>query len=299
MSGTRVRRIAGLAAVTTALIAGTAHAATLQVRPNKPNALQKAIDKADPGDKLAVHRGRYKESVEVDKRLRIIGVSKVRPVVDATCDSEITIDVTHGGVRLRHLKARGAQFEATVSPGFTINFVGIPTGTVRDVAVQESCPGSAEYGINLTDTGNLRILDNHTYGGYTDAGIYVGNITDTRGKTLLVRGNISNGNNRGAIIEDSFLPAAEIVVHDNFLHHNNITGEGTPDGLFIRNSDGGRYIDNRANRNGKYGILVDATSDNNVFIGNTAINNGLAELDFVDNGMDNCGSGNSFPIDPC
>ena len=50
------------------------------------------------------------------------------------------------------------------------------------------------------------------------------------------------------------MPEANIVVRDNFTHGNDLPGLSAPAGILVRRSDGGRYIGNRANRNGDYGI---------------------------------------------
>jgi parallel beta-helix repeat protein len=297
MSRASTGRVAVVVSLAAALaLAGTAQAAILQVRANKPDALQKAINRADPGDKLEVHGGRYRETVVVTKRLRIVGVSKRRPVVDGTCDTPTTIDVVRRGVTLRHLKVKGAEQDG--GPGYTVSFSAVATGTIRDTVLEQSCALSPEYGINVFGSGPIKIIDNHAYGGFEDAGIYVGTITDTLGKTLLIKGNESNGNNRGLIVEDSFGEDVDIVVRENSFHDN--AAEGVTDdqgGMFLFNVSGGRYIDNRFNDNAAFGIDIAASSSNNVFTDNVATGNG--DEDLHDLGTGNCGSGNSFSIDPC
>ena len=175
-----------------------------------------------------------------------------------------------------NIKVKGATEDG--GPGYTVNFIGVPTGTAHDLRVEQSCEAadSPQYGINLFDAGNIQITDNRTYGGFRDAGIYVGSISDTRGKQLLVDGNESDGNNRGIIIEESDSSDQTIVVSNNNVHDNDSTPGITdkPTGIYIHDSDGGLYDNNTVNDNGAFGFDIDEPSENNVFIDNTATGNG-------------------------
>ena len=291
------KRIVGIGSVVIALAcAGTVQAATINVKP-KPDALQKAIDKAKKGDTLLVQDGVYREDVRVTKPLDIIG-DEGRPTITGQCDEDIIIDVQSRGVTLEHLKVKGAT-EAG-GPGYTVNFIGVPTGTAHDLKVEQSCEpeDSPQYGINLFDAGNIQITDNRTYGGFRDAGIYVGSISDTRGKELLVDGNESDGNNRGIIIEESDSNEQTIVVSNNEVHDNDSTPGITdqPTGIYIHASDGGLYDNNTVSDNGTYGFDIDAPSDDNEFFDNVADGN---DVDFNDQGSGSCGSGNSFSLPAC
>jgi parallel beta-helix repeat protein len=290
--------LAGPIVLAAALLAGQADAATIKVKPG-PNAIQKAVDKADPGDRLLVKRGTYREDVLVDKRLRIIGKGGKPPVINGRCRTDRTIDVVADGVTLRHLKVKGA--ESDPGSGYTVNLIGVESGTFRDLVLKESCDANpAYYGVNVFDTGALAITGIEASGGFVDAGIYVGSIGDAGSKPFRIARNEAFGNNIGILIEDS-VAEANILVRDNSTRGNDLPGLSTPAGILVRRSDGGRYFDNVANRNGEYGIhLLDDggnTSDDNMLNGNTASSNGVE--DFFDEGTGNCGSGNSFPIDPC
>jgi parallel beta-helix repeat protein len=279
-----------LAAAAAALLApGAASADAINVHPG-PHAIQDAIAAASAGDTLRIHDGAYHESPRVTKSLTLKGVGG-RPTINAGCDDDVALDVQHRGVSIKHLQVQGA--EEGPGPGYTINFIGIATGSVDDTVVKETCGGDAEYGINIFDSGNLKITDNHPFGGFADAGIYVGGISSTRDHTLLVKGNEANGNNRGIIIEDSFDSDVDIKVVDNHTHDNTRGGEGTPSGIFVHNSDHGLYKNNTTDDNGDYGIHVDPPSDDNAFIDNSSHGNGTS--DFFNEGSGNCdGGGNSF-----
>jgi nitrous oxidase accessory protein NosD len=289
--------VAGAAAaiaLSAGILASPAAANELNVHPGQ-RTLQRAIHRAQNGDTLRIHRGHYHGAVVVDKRLRLVGVSKRRPVIDGDCASHFTVEVNHGGVLLRHLKVIGADdsFESA-----EVDFSFEPSGTARGLVLGDRC--DADYGINVYRGEAIHVLDNRG-SGFDDSGIYIGGIVSTGGGALLVSGNHMRGNNRGVIVEDS-VESTDIKVLDNTLSENDIPpGEGTPSGIFVHNSDGVRFARNRLDGNGDgsegYGIQLDSNSDGNRLFGNRARGNDTRNL--LDEGSGNCGAANSFPIAPC
>jgi parallel beta-helix repeat protein len=272
------------------LLAPAAGAKTIDVHPRGPasHPLQRAINRADAGDRIRVHHGRYRESIAVTKRLEIFAArDERRPVIDARCLDSVVIDVQANGVALDGLKAVGS------ADAFTVNFVNVGFGRVNDMRLVNTC-GRALYGVNVYGKGAIRITNNSARG-YRDAGYYVGSIGSTGKRTLLIRGNRASGNNRGVIVEDS--AGVDIRVIDNVLNRNTIGGEGIPSGIFVHNSDRMLFSGNRTNDNGVYGIHVDATSDDNVLRDNRSAGNRTAN--YFDAGTGTCGSGNSFPLPAC
>jgi hypothetical protein len=289
-----LRRGLFVAAMAASMMAGQAQADTIHVRPGK-NAIQKAVNRADPGDRLAVRKGVYREDVEVDKRLTIVGKDRRPPVIDGRCKTDRPIDVLADRVKLSNLKVKGARGSIT---GHAVDVTGVGSVKLRDLVLRESC-GGAYYGINVAGAGPTTITGVRVSGGFVDAGIYVGSIGNLGPRQLFVARNEAFGNNVGILIEDAG-PDANIVVRNNSAHGNVHSGPSTPAGILVRRADGGRYVGNRTNRNGEYGIvLVDegAQPAANVLVDNTAFGNGTAP--FLDDGSGSCGSGNSFPIDPC
>jgi parallel beta-helix repeat protein len=287
------RRILLAALITAALAApAAAEAKTIDVHPQGPatNPLQRAINRAHPGDRIRVHHGRYRQAIHVDKRLEIFAAKdERRPVIDARCYDSIVVDVEANGVSLDGLKIQGS------ADAFTVNFINIARGRVNDLKLVNTC-GQALYGVNVYGEGAIRITNNDARG-YLDAGYYVGSINTTGGGTLLIRDNKASGNIRGAIVEDSFDKDVDIRVLGNDFHDNTIEGEGIPSGIFVHNSDHTMIANNRTDDNGVYGIHVDPQSDDNVIDDNHASGNGTAN--YFDEGAGNCGAGNSFPIPPC
>ena len=272
------------------LLPSAADAKTIDVRPQGPavNVIQKAVNRAHPGDRIRVHHGTYRGSVTVDKKLSIFGArGERRPKLDARCRDSVVVDVDVRGVALSGLKVVGS------ADAFTVNFTNIASGRVDDLRLVNTC-GQALYGVNVYGRGAIRITDNHARG-YLDAGYYVGSIGSTGKRALVIKDNTASGNNRGAIVEDS--SGVDIRVIDNVFDRNTIGGEGIPSGIFIHNSDGMLFAGNVTRDNGIYGIHADAESDDNLIRDNQSSGNGTA--DFFDEGTGNCGSGNSFPLPAC
>jgi parallel beta-helix repeat protein len=290
--GRRQILLAALTIAALAAVPAAARAKTIDVHPQGPatNPLQRAIDRAAPGDRIRVHHGRYRKAIEVNKRLEIFAArNEKRPVIDARCYDSIVVDVQANGVSLDGLKIIGA------SDVFAVNFFGIDRGKVNDLRLVNTC-GRAEYGVNVFDGGAIRITDSDARG-FLDAGYYIGGIQSTGNGALVLANNTASGNNRGAIVEDSFDNDVDIRVLGNDFHDNTIEGEGIPSGIFVHNSDHTKIADNRTDDNGVYGIHVDPQSDDNVIDDNHAAGNG--QENYFDEGTGNCGAGNSFPIPPC
>jgi nitrous oxidase accessory protein NosD len=283
-----VRRIgAALVVLGCLAVAAPAQAMTIGVRASGPHPITDAIAFAKNGDTLAIHRGVYHEAVVVDKRLTLRAAGKHRPVIRAGCGPENAIDMTHAGVVLDHLKVRGGS-------SHTVNIANQPSGVIRDLHVRNVC--DALYGINLSATGHVRVEGNNA-SDYLDSGVYVGEISDTAGGTLLISGNVLLQNDRGVIIEDS-LGSTDIEVRHNFLEDNVGTSfDPAQLGAYVLNSDGVVFRHNQSDFNGQFGYFVDSNSDHNRFFDNTAAHNGTSA--FHDEGTENCGSGNSFSILPC
>jgi parallel beta-helix repeat protein len=291
----RARTLLAAAAVLigAATFTASASAKTIDVKPKRPGAIQKAIDDAARGDTLRIHEGRYIGAISVDKKLTLKRAKgEKRPVIDGGCETAYTVDVDGNGVTFRGLKVVGAAEGFGPFPS-AVNLIAIETGVIDDLVVRNTC-GSAEYGINVFQGGHIEITDNSAEG-FHDAGVYVGAIQDTSRGPLIVAGNVASGNNRGVIVEDSF--GVDIRVIDNELSDNGLSGVGTPSGIFVHNSDGTLIRENVTNRNGDYGIHLDGGSDNTLLVGNVAKGNGTSN--FFDEGSGNCGSKNSFTLPAC
>jgi nitrous oxidase accessory protein NosD len=287
-----------------ALVAGVAGSAqptggatrTFHVRPG-PGAIQRAIDRAHAGDVLLVHPGHYRESPVVSKPLTIRGVGPRRPVIDGRCEGLSTIEVQANRVTLRRLKVVGAAADPGGAPftGFEIDIVFKRNVQVRNSVLRDTC-GDADYGINVYGGARIVLAGNRATG-FSDAGIYVGSILDA---PILVENNITPGNNRGILIEES--DPGTVIVRGNRSNGNSLEGESpTPTGIALADADGIVVRGNITRGNSDYGIHLSehlgSGSDDNRLFDNISSGNGVSE--FQDDGSGNCGSGNSFSIPPC
>lgn len=268
----------------------------IHVRPGA-GAIQRAIDRAHAGDVLLVHPGHYRESPIVSKPLTIRGVGPRRPLIDGECQGLSTIDVRSNRVTLRRLKVIGAAADPGGAPftGFEVDIVFRRNVEVRKLVLRDTC-GDADYGINVYGAGRVVLAGNRATG-FSDAGIYVGSISDG---PILVENNRTPGNNRGILIEES--DPGTVVVRGNRSNGNSLAGESlTPTGIALADADGIVVRANITRDNGDYGIHLGehfgSPSDDNRLFDNVASGNG--GTDFQDDGNDNCGSGNTFSIPAC
>jgi parallel beta-helix repeat protein len=272
-------------------LTASASAATIEVTPG-PNAINKAIDKAHNGDLLRIHDGTYPGAVTVDKRLILRGVNG-RPVIDARCNDRAAVKVDSSGVTLDHLKVVGAGENTSQGPyPSEVDMRDVRSGTVHDVFVRDTCglQRGAEYGVNVFNSGPVEVTDVIAGGGFSDAGIYIGGITDTGGEALLVARNYAFNNHQGIIIENS--SGGLIQVAHNRVNDNAGPGtEGSRAGIFLNNSDRVRLRDNTVRDNGEFGVNISPGSDHNFLFENTITGN---PTDVNNQGSANCGSGNTF-----
>jgi parallel beta-helix repeat protein len=200
-------------------------------------------------------------------------------IVDGTCSAADTILIKGDGVTIRGLRVIGAGV------GFApkeIDFVGVTSGRVLDSVVEDTC-GNAEYGVNVFNSGSIRVIRT-TATGFADAGIYIGQITSTQFGPLLLSDNDTYGNDRGIIVENS--AGGQILVRSNSVHDNATTG------IWITNSDRVRIQRNIVRDNGDAGIELDSFSDRNMVRQNVAQGQTYDLANHGGNG--NCFLGNTY-----
>jgi parallel beta-helix repeat protein len=261
----------------------------IDVRPG-PNAIANALDRADDGQVLRIHTGHYEEAVTIEKRVKLVGVGRRRPVIDAGCATPTTVTVLADRVRLRRLKVVGAD------TGDEVAFAEVSGGVANDLVVRDTC--DALYGINVFNTGPIEIRRSRALG-FDDAGFYIGEITSTGGGVIRLRGSQSHRNHRGLIVENS--SGGEIRVIRNQFHANAVAvGLSPPTGVLINNTDGVFVEANTMSDNGMFGLHLSPGSDRNVIDRNAFFGN---PVDIENQGSGNCGSGNEFTtgdgLPPC
>ena len=252
-----IKSLALAVAVLAGFAFGTAGAAARPRNPSAvidvfpgPNAIASALAGASSGDTLNIHTGIYNEHFTVSKADITFQAAGDGPVtVDGGCTSTWTINVTADGVTITGLRVIGGNF-------YAITFNGVDGGGVFSSSVRDTC-GGAEYGINVFNSGSLKILGNRA-SGFGDAGIYIGAVNFGRST---FKANDSFGNNRGIIVENS--ASGTILVVSNNTHDNDTTG------IWITNSDGVTVRANTVTNNNNSGIQLDIFSDNNTVTHNT------------------------------
>ena len=255
-----------------------------------PGVIGAAIDAVAPGGTIRIHKGRYRESLLIEKPgVKLVAAGRGRPTIDGRCEFPSAITIHSGGVTLKGLKIVGGRAFANV------DFNGAPSGRAQGLRLRNTC--DAEYGINAFATGAVQITDNRA-SGFTDAGIYVGGVSSTPNGTLLVGDNETFANNKGVIVEDS--AGGDILLRSNEIHDNDIPGIGEQVGIYLHAGDGVRIESNRISRNGAVGLQLTPDSDDNRITDNEITAN---PTDVLDEGIGNCGSGNTFatggPLAPC
>src|SRR4051794_7510253 len=286
-----------IVAATLAAGAGGSTAApsrVIQVHPGL-NAITKAIHQASAGDTLRIHAGTYHEALTIDKPLRLKAAGDIGPhIVDAGCKANDAIHVTSGGVVIYGLSVKGAGSGFGDYPA-EIFFDQTRSGRAAYDHVIDSC--DAEYGISAFNTGPVKVTENEARD-FSDSGIYIGSISNTYGRPLIVGHNGADFNSRGIIVEDSNGPSTRIVITHNGMGANRIAGdEGPSDGLYLTNSDHVKILHNLAKGNTGSGFHADKNSDHNLFKNNVAVRNGAGKL--LDEGRGNCGRRNNFPLPHC
>jgi parallel beta-helix repeat protein len=243
-----------------------------------PNAINEALDIAQPGDILNIHVGVYPEEVDITVDGVTLQAAGDGPVtIDGTCSVTVTVDVRAEDVTLRGLRVVGASGSVPIEIDFSL----VSSGRVADSIVRDTC-GFALYGINVFAGGSIRIVGN-TAVGFEDAGVYVGGISSTPHGPMVIRDNEVIRNKYGILVEDS--AGGTILVGENDVHDNRTTG------IWLHDADGTRVGGNLVLDNGPEGIEADSDSTGNLIRSNTVLGH---NLDLIDGNGQNCWVDNTY-----
>ena len=259
-----------------------------------------AVAKAPPRSTVIVRRGAYKESVKVNKRLRLIGVH--RPVIDATGNAN---GIRISGPGAAHSLVQGFVVERANEEGIlamrtmriTIqnnlvrqNDLGAatphPTG---ECAPQGQVPGDCGEGLHLMSVTRSRVLNNRVT---RNAGGIL--LTDELGPTahnLLRRNRVYRnpydcgitiaGHNNKAVQSGKLMPSVAGIYKNrilrNFSDANGLRGEGA--GILLATAGPGTAVysnlvsGNTANGNNLAGITLHSHAPGDYLNGNRIIEN--------------------------
>ena len=206
-------RLAATAFVAALALAGAAEARTWHVRPGPAaeEQLQTALISAQPGDTVAIARGRFditgSLSLDVD-RVTVRGEGQDRTILSFSRQSRGAegLLVTSDGVTLRDFAVENARGDAIkVRDCDGITFHG-----VRAEWTAGPSTSNGAYGLYPVNCSNVLIEDSIARGA-SDAGIYVG-----QSRNIIVRDSLAEHNVAGIEIENSF----NADVFNNTAQHN-------------------------------------------------------------------------------
>jgi len=147
------------------LAAPLAESRTTEVKPGR-GTLQRAVDRAAPGDRLELRRGgHYRGGLVIEKPLTIRGPRDGRlALVDGRCREAYTMLVLAGGVTLDRLRVTGAADEVAAQyGGAEVNFIEGGHGRATNLKLAEGCSGT-QYGINVFDSEDVTTSQNRISG---------------------------------------------------------------------------------------------------------------------------------------
>lgn len=247
--------------------------------------IQELIDHAKAGETVKIQSGTYKESITIDKPIKVIGEGEVRIISDGenpaltiknrgasvqdviveNTRSEFAVFVTGSNHLLQNITVKTAKIGVRLNEASKI--------VVKDVKV-EGLPGAQKVGngIDLFQA-KENIIENNTVSGIRD-GIYVessgankitGNTVSNSRYGLhfmytqdnIVRGNTFTNSHTGSMIMVSYNELYE----NNYLLENrkNVNSQG----LYLYDVHDSMFKDNHINDN-RIGIMIDNSFTNTI-----------------------------------
>ncbi|MCB0405014.1 MAG: right-handed parallel beta-helix repeat-containing protein [Bdellovibrionales bacterium] len=232
----------------TLLSTGVTSAATLSVKPGR--SIQKAIQKASPGDTIEVYPGEYRESLVIDKpNIKLVGriENGAWPILNGEGKRNDGVIASGSGFQIE-------QFYIQRYKGNGVMTQGADNVVIRKLIVADT----GIYGIYPTRGKHVLVEDTVSWG-IADAAIYIGmcDYVDVRrnevfknvagieienSRHALVEANLAYNNSSGILVFTlPGLPVKDgydVVVRDNFVVANNHPNFGA-DGSLVANVPAG------------------------------------------------------------
>lgn len=249
--------------------------------------IQAAINAAEPGDTVHVYPGSYREVIEIDKNVRVLGVGDRSQILLRQVPGEAIVWFGGGNGMIANMsigEVRGDHHAIDVSAGApTIENVDVsgmdyPLIRIRDGAnpsvLRNSIHGAETNGIMVLDGGRGRIEDNDIF----DLGFV--SVWITGNSDPMVRNNrIFDGRQDGILVQENAAGTIEgNQIYDNLqagvttqsggrprVIGNTITGNGYQ-AIWIQAGGRGRFENNdlRGNASGAWFIETDAGTIQNI-----------------------------------
>jgi parallel beta-helix repeat protein len=268
------------------IIPGSALEAKITVEPGE--SIQSAIDQAIPGDTIEVKSGTYEESINVNKRLALIGVDtgKGAPLIEGVL---ITADHSEfNGFRVSNHAWFGIAVNSN-SSNITDNEVEACMGGIflkgvhgnlvarNDVKVVcESWYGllSGSFSLGGGDGIQLNYSSNNIIQDNTVANGFIGIYLDTSSNNLVV-GNNASGNTNGI----GLFSAIANTIQDNLIRKNSDDGLG-----LVKFSNDSIITGNTVEDNGDLGIWLKDSSHNTIYLNNFRNDKNAQSMDYHSHG---------------
>jgi len=249
-----------------------------KIRVGPRESIQTAIDLASPGDAIEVESGVYDESLEVTKKLSLVGLDtgKGAPkiisvtIVADNCELkgfEVSNSELFGiGVNSNSNKITDNKFESCADCIILNDAHGnyVARNDARIICQGQGLPGllglmigNGGDGIHLINSINNTILNNSVSDGFI--GIYL----DHSDRNLIESNNaVDNSNGIGSYFSKGN------TIKDNIIKRNAVDGIG-----FLKFSNGSIIRGNLVESNGRYGIFFQDSSHNLVYLNKLIRNN--------------------------
>ncbi|MEM3773463.1 MAG: NosD domain-containing protein [Candidatus Bathyarchaeia archaeon] len=208
------------------------------------NTIQKAINVANPGDKIFIRNGIYYEHVIVNKSVSIVGESRNYTIVDGN-KTGTAIEITANYVNIRRLTIRNGYFTPHVTSG--IKIYQSNNVTLNDCIITQN-----DLGILIYHSNNVILNNSLIYNNWSGLGITFGNYN------YVTNNSIFDNEHTGIAIGSN---ANGNIMFGNKICKNHFCG------ISIGWSEHNNIVKNMLSFNNEAGIRLDA-SDNNSIVGN-------------------------------
>jgi nitrous oxidase accessory protein len=231
----------------------------VQIDVNPGESIQAAVDAAKPGDMLLVHAGIYRESLNITRRLSLVGEGG--PMLDAGARGDGLALLADG------IEVSGMDIRTTRMTGI---LVASGNNTIRNNSVSGSLDG-----IRLVDSGHNMIA-------FNDVNNNTNGITLICSRRNIIKNNSIKDNSIG---EESDCGIFLAYSQENIIQNNDLENNGDCS-ISLRSSSNNSMLDNSVLRNDWHGIALTESSDHNILMENNASNNKAAGL-YLDSSREN------------